>query len=318
MENCLFTKLKSVVNNDNLDKFEAFKLWFKHPTTTTGFTTLQVTGVTKAVIVEGDSYFCDANGDSLGKTVTAGNGIDTEWYFFRVSNAVDCTIELYSKYIINGSISQTQTSTNFKFLVDYKYYPYLGEKNNSTLLYLMLLPDLSKINSIINTISVSKRLRLQLDARELSYDSEILNIADVIDNIDVSNRDRIKQLYVTSKDIVGSISQLSYFPSLTHIILNNAQFLEAGSLKNIGSLTELTSIGLYTQTLVGGSLEEFVQAQIAAGRTTGEISMPYIQLTKVTWKGSQITGDTTKPKVSWTASAITYYADGTTPDTVNL
>jgi hypothetical protein len=40
-------------------------------------------------------------------------------------------------------------------------------------------------------------------------------------------------------------------------------------------------------------------------------------MSKVTWKGSRITGTAEKPKVSWTANTITYYPDGTTPDTIN-
>lgn len=321
MENCLVTKLKSVVNNDNLDKIGVFKLWFKHPTTTTGFSGVYMPGIEKAVIVEGESNFCDANGNSLGNTVTRGNGIDSQYMFFRVSNAANCTIECYSRYNITGRVDQTATNTNWKFLADYDYMNYLNESSNQETTRIPLIQDsYSKLDSVLDTIT--KSVYLYYDSARI-YDTNLnfrLNIANNLKNTNIA---KIRTIDIKNTSILGQISILADFTELRSILLNSAQFNIDAELKSISNLIYLTNLQLGSQSQVNGSLEEFVQGQrtnriAATGETTGEIALPYIQLTKVTWKGSQITGNTNKAKVSWTADSITYYADGTTPDTVNL
>ena len=102
----------------------------------------------------------------------------------------------------------------------------------------------------------------------------------------------------------GSLADLPTYPSLTYIDLDKYRLI-TGELKALGGFVALTTLRLGDLTRVGGSVEDFVNAQRAAGRTTcSGITCPYIGTTGITFNGSSI-AVASNTVISWTATTIT-------------
>lgn len=108
--------------------------------------------------------------------------------------------------------------------------------------------------------------------------------------------------------ITGDIYCLSNIKSLKTIKIfggdiNNKTI--KGDIKDLGNLTNLTSMNFSGCKGVGGKIEQFVKAQIAAGRTTNSdgIAIPHISTSSITYFGTQTSVNT---KVTWDATTITF------------
>lgn len=103
----------------------------------------------------------------------------------------------------------------------------------------------------------------------------------------------------------GDISSLSNIKSLT--ALNVTKSLIKGNIAVLGALTSLNELSI-ADTNISGSIESFVNAQIAAGRTSATVSFPYARVCKyITYMGSPLNGNSylqpasDSNKLSWTS-----------------
>lgn len=134
--------------------------------------------------------------------------------------------------------------------------------------------------------------------------------------------------------LYGSINDLSQFKSLVNLIINggglsymtgninclaNIKSLVKiklfggdinnttikGNIKDLGGLTNLTVLNVSGCKGVGGSVEKFVKAQIAAGRITNSVgvNIPHISTTSITYFGTQTSASAA---VTWDSNTITF------------
>lgn len=108
------------------------------------------------------------------------------------------------------------------------------------------------------------------------------------------------------------ISEFKQWPELDTLLISLSKtgqlYKVVGNISELGSLTKLTLINL-DGSYLEGSIEGFVAAQRANGRTSADnVNMSYYA-GHVTFQGKQITGSTNKV-LSWTPTSITF--DGVT------
>lgn len=101
--------------------------------------------------------------------------------------------------------------------------------------------------------------------------------------------------------IEGKLSTLANsIPNISTLYVNQSSI--RGDISELGALVKITKIDV-SNTNVTGSLESFVKAQRAAGRTTcADIQFQNTQ-TNLTFNGSNITNN---GNLSWTSNSITY------------
>lgn len=108
----------------------------------------------------------------------------------------------------------------------------------------------------------------------------------------------------SSYDLFGELSDLAKFTSLSTLNIGKNEEI-TGELSDIGGLTSLTSLSLGDISGIGGTVEAFVAAQRAAGRTTcAGITAAYIGTTSVTFNGASI-ASASNTSISWDATTIT-------------
>ena len=118
--------------------------------------------------------------------------------------------------------------------------------------------------------------------------------------------------------ISGNISVLSSLNNLTRLVIFDERTSSniVGTLSSVGSLINLTSLAL-CQTAVTGSIEDFVEAQVAAGRTSGTCNFD-IRIQSFTLNNEYITiPGQYALKITYTASTVTLSANGSTLATYN-
>lgn len=154
-----------------------------------------------------------------------------------------------------------------------------------------------------------------VEIKDLKYSEGLVNItgyltgnlSDMSQLINLTRLETPSATYDTTM-LLGNISALSTLVNLTYLAIGKRRGI-TGALKDIGSLTHITDLQI-GDTVISGSIEEFVAAQRLAGRTTcGQLNVPYIGTTAVTFNGGSITA-ASNSVLSWTASTITL--DGTT------
>lgn len=128
-----------------------------------------------------------------------------------------------------------------------------------------------------------------------------LNILEVGNKLNDIDGIEIIDLGQDSNDnhLTGNISSLVK-TGLKNVDLGGNQSV-TGDILSFGNITTLENIAL-RNTLVAGTIESFVAAQRAAGRTTGSVSGNSAGWGNVTFNGSTTNA---KGAVSWTATTIT-------------
>lgn len=139
----------------------------------------------------------------------------------------------------------------------------------------------------------------------LSYYFSKMELSDIVPKAVSYNSSIVAFQFSNSPRIEGNINVFRNINNLQKIDVGNCPLVN-GTIADLKSITTLDNIACaFTQ--VGGTIEEFVAGQRAAGRTTGSVSGNSAGWGLVTFDGA-----TTHAKgvVSWTATTITM--DGVT------
>lgn len=268
MGNCLVTKLKASVNNDNLPIFGKITINVVPllEISDSGQQSIYIEGINFTVEVSGGGYFSEnyadlENPESCLTTWTSPT--DEPWgitfYFANVASTIRITdtitkITVQSINVWNDSI----------FAVDLKTIAYnqsldsLQVWQNSDVSVLKNLPNLNyayfvKCNGDFGFIRNSPLLEVLK-----AYDSPsglmlLSDVSDTVKNLSAQNIGK------------GDLSSLTSNAGMISIELENTDV--TGSITDIGGLTSLDTFNLF-RTSVTGSIEDFVAAQVNAGRTS--------------------------------------------------
>ena len=129
---------------------------------------------------------------------------------------------------------------------------------------------------------------------------QTLNLGSTQVSGDISNIKPLTKLQTLNLDnskVTGSINSFNALTNLTSISISVEQV--TGDIINLGSLVNLTNIGL-GKSNISGTIESFVQAQRAAGRSSAQITGSSVRWGNVTFDGS-----ITKGTLSWTPTTMT-------------
>lgn len=276
MGNCLVTKLKSVVNNDNLDTLGSVKM-FLTPELSSGayVITLNLGTMPHRISIRGNTNTALSVSNPSQGTLVDGHTID---YLGIVSSSAGLRITVQ-----NGNrttIEIDKKSDLNKLVVFSNSFPEI--KNGIT--------DLPSTIELIDLAGYSGSL---FTSDFVGFSSlKLLNFAN------------------SFKSFEGQLSNLGNLSVLESITANSNKNTITGDIKDIGSLTHLTTFKFSGNIGISGSIEEFVAAQRLAGRTTESTGISFgWGLTNVTFNGSTTQTDHSCT-LTWTTDTITY--DGVT------
>ena len=230
--NCLFTKLKGVVNNDSLKIFGAFKISANCASSLK--LKVQSTKAQNVKVLEG---FVSIRGENVSEFTVPANTLYT--IFSDVSRKI---VLLFSDKYSIVSFESPYASLGFD-LEDLKY-----------------SDNLHIVDCAVDSVDV---------------------IGDVssVENLNLIEKFNLDH----SSKVTGNISTFSGLTTLTELKLSGCNRLE-GDIESFGNLTSLISLRL-GETVLGGTLESLVKAQVGNGRTSGSIVMGYLKTTNVTFNG---------------------------------
>lgn len=282
MANCLITKLKGTVNNDRLGKLGEVRLLV--PKTATYFAVKADTEDKVLLTLKGGTF---------------DNGRDT--MYANVSGFSTGSVNLSAEV---GEIIATNKYNITELMCVYPY-------DFSDFRY-------SKINSIefVNNLNegiVNKLVEIGLNIdsfTEFLYPKYITklncsfngfkrNITGELSSLAALTN--LEELSLINTFVTGDISNISNCTKIQILNLSNNDI--TGNIKSLGKMTSLKKVQIYS-TKITGTLEEFVQVQRAAGRTTeSEGFNIYLYDTSVTFNGSV---QPIEHKLTWTENTITY------------
>lgn len=266
MKNCLVTKLKSSVDNNNLPIFDQLKFKVGHTGEALRFymkayasDNCVVTGIPDAGGAVSFSYISDESQTYTNPFTIA----DQMNGFIAVASGADCTITILNKsklrLLSNGSFGVNGIIEGAKDI-------------------LAAIPEEVKILRFERSISTE------------------ITLEDII-----SSCPTFEALYIAkSYYMQGNIAALTQLSSFKNLDAGECRGL-TGDITSLGSMTTLENLALYA-TNVSGTMESFVAAQRASGRTTGTITGSGGNWGQVTFNGSR---DNAKGAVSWTETTIT-------------
>lgn len=264
MGNCLVTRLKGVVQNDNLPIFGKITINVV-PLSEIADGAQQgilIEGTDFTVEVSGGGYFSDNYADletpsSCLTSQTYQNGVLL--YFANVASTIHIT-----DTILGISVQSINVWNDSIFAVDLKTVAHNQSLNslipwqNSDVSVLKNLPNLLlgyfvKCSGDFGFVKNSPNLT---ELRAYDAPSGLMLLSDVPDTVTTLAAPNIGK---------GDLSSLASHAGMTSIELENADV--SGNITDIGGLTSLDTFNLFG-TSVTGSIEGFVAAQINAGRTS--------------------------------------------------
>lgn len=267
MENCYVLKLRSVVDNDNLEKLGAIKI--TAATDSNGYMKCKLNGKNDYHIVKvlntNETVLSAWEGGTKidDHTVRINKVIGTNIPRFAMSAVCDVVMEIEGKYDI-------------------------------TELYISGIKDIkggfNTFPSTLESISLIGN-SLQIDLSSVSRFTGVKELT-LGDN---SN--------TTLTGTLDALKDLTLLESFTCPSSNNSV---SGNISVLGALTNLSKINCFGNRNITGTLESFVAAQRTAGRTTEStgIDMGW-GLYGVTFNGAAI-NRTHVATLTWTADTITY------------
>ena len=305
MGNCLMTKLKASVNNDNLPIFGKIIINVVplSEISNSEQQSILIEGTDFTVEVSGGGYFSEnyADLETPSSCLTSQkyqNGVVL--YFANVASTIRITntittISVHSVYVWNDSI----------FAVDLKTIAYSQSLNtlqvwqNSDVSVLKNLPNLIfayfvKCNGDFGFVRNSPLLET---LKAYYAPSGLMLLSDVSDTVTALAASNIGK---------GDLSSLTSKTGLEIIELENTDV--TGSITDIGGLTSLIGINLFG-TSVTGSIEDFVAAQVNAGRTSfsGEFRC-YSALSFLTFGGNTYPDEAFQTHfLTWDGNKIVIY-----------
>lgn len=160
----------------------------------------------------------------------------------------------------------------------------IGDKYNLTHL---VLPEL-KTDIDVSVFKYSDKLE-ELSGR--NFTGVMNSIVNILPNV--------KKISLSYSSISTDLSDFRNCKNMTDLNIGWLYEKATGNISSLGSLTNLNNVN-FCNTLIYGTLESFVQGQIAAGRATGTITFTWIGATNITYQGNPI-ANKEKTKVSWTS-----------------
>ena len=307
MGNCLVTRLKGVVQNDNLPIFGKITINVVplSEISDSAQQSIYIEGTDFTVEVSGGGYFSENYADletpsSCLTSQTYQNGVTL--YFANVASTIHITDTVF-----NIGVQSINVWNDSIFAVDLKTIAYSQSLNtlqlwqNSDVSVLKNLPNLIyacfiKCNGDFGFVRNSPLLET-LNA----YDSPsgLILLSDVSDTVTGISAQNIGK---------GDLSSLTSKTGLVSIDLENTDV--TGSITDIGGLTSLDTFNLF-RTSVTGSIEDFVAAQVNAGRTSfsGEFRC-YSALSFLTFGGNTYPDEAFQPHfLTWDGNKIVIYTD---------
>ena len=270
--NCLVTKLKSTVDNSNLEILGAVDLVVL-PQSSNGFVSMQTATDTTADVEVFDNTI---------ESVTSGN-VKKDDTHCQVGSASMGGFKLYAK-------KATRVRVFNKYVLKK-----LGAGTNS-------------VNDVIGGYSRLKNCNINDIYITLSEDLDVsaftgLNL-DSLTSFMLAGEDTSYTVQLTGDIkpfIDGAVNMTSF--GLTN--LNTTGMKKYNIADLFGNKTKITTLRITSNAFLTGTVEAFVAAQRAAGRTTNTegIAISSNLGTYVTFNGSYIPSGT--GNVSWTASTIT-------------
>ena len=305
MNNCLVTKLKGTVDNQNLDVMGSFMVYFE--ASSSNDRTLQITGATKAEIIDsdGDVYFTNlAHTENYGSVVTQELGIqhtnfeNLRYDFCVVEPGGACTVRVYGKYDL-------RTFANNHEFTKVENISYFGA-NNPNPLRLGLTVDNSSPVDFGNIYKGVNPELLQIEGSSIAGKYNTFKILPYIETHNV-----IYFFYTNLRLTTEDVNVLVQHPiEKMHII----RVVCPSNFKNFmygkTTIIEMETDFVFDDSTVFGSIENFVAGQRTSGRTSGNLSWKYAHSLLATFNGTDVRVTTDYIELSWTPTTITW--DGVT------
>lgn len=294
MENCLVTKLKSVVNNNNLRYFDAVKIIFR----------CDLPSAPNYMALPGaGGYLADSN----------------------YIGGVGVVIKPLSNCHVINSLTSGLVEVDGQYVCEETSYNIAISPINPRIPAEFLLVGLAKIDKMFNQTARSYR---QIDKLYVQTTKYISNLTDVTElstystNDENNSIDYIKDLninksvvtsiwwtavdgarpkkidlsifreypncktitpFTNSTIVEGNLSDLQHVTSLTQLPLNSKNVV--GNIEDLGRMVNLTALGIYG-TPIKGTIESLVSGLVSNGKKTGSLDLNPNNI--ITFKGNTL------------------------------
>lgn len=308
--NCLVKKYKKAVSNSNLEKLGVLKLYIKKQTSIDNPGQQQKLTIRcnadVSIKAYGNGYFATSVenlvNDPLTSITVQGTGSSFALYFAND----DYTVEISNKYALTYFYNETGMLRTNIIGINVEELSYV---NALTTLRIPKSNSFGDIKGLVNkeyitNVTIKGNTEIYGDIANFGTLSrcKILDTGDtaIEGNISsLSGMTSIEELLLTGSKIVGNIDSLSSLIHLKNISLATTNV--EGNFSELGMLTELNTINFTNLMGMTGSVEDFVAAQVANGRTTCAGIAINKNLGNVTFNGNVLTGSNDKT-LSWTSA----------------
>lgn len=307
MGNCLITKLKSVVNNDNLEKVGIGKLVFNVSEANSEIVHL--------LISNGIDVYFDKDVKVDETVISAGTRIPSKVDTTHISSTDAGTYTMtFTKYTMTylwcsvESINTDINNISYSNLNALRLQPVNSLENFNLLntitsLVELYVPNMNYAGNISNALKSLQNLNAISIPAPSAYTSLTGDIAVLQDKLNLRDINFRNQTGITGnisvlKDILPNISALDI---INTGITGDFKYLALlpSTIQNYNFAKALQSTG------IAGSIEDFVAVKRGHGETTGSMSFAYLGLNNITFQGVQISNPEYS-SLSWTASTITF------------
>lgn len=246
MGNCLVTKLKAVVDNDNLVPLGALKFLVVSQGSPSQITQL-------FAILGGEVQVPESYPMTDSTHIANGN------YSIIVDDKYDVTsIKCGDSAALVGGIDTLKSVTSLTYLA------YMNDTENAAL-------KARKFGDIASLANLTGLTRIQMPHTSVSGDIASLSVLTSLTYINLGNT-----------LVKGDIANLASLTALTSISLSVTKV--SGNIAALAVLTLCNTFSI-SATNIGGSIEEFVSASIESGKNTGSIIL-YTTRTNITFGGN--------------------------------
>lgn len=285
MGKCLVTKLKETVNNDSLVKI--------------GEARFLISSNANYIIVAADT----ANKVQLTLKGGTFDGGSNQAYASTSTSAT-------KKPVSDGGVIEMTADNKYNitylsdvFPVDFGQLAYSRITNISHINTRVNEEFVNRLNAEGVTIDGAASFVYPELVKRFSLDFSGVKIAAIGGNLaSLSKFTGITELTLRTTKVYGDIDSLKNLTELNTLSLSNSADI-LGDIKSLGKCTKLTNLSV-AGTGVSGTLEDFVKAQRAAGRTAESTGITvYAANTNVTFNGIK---QPSQLNLTWTANTITF------------
>lgn len=316
MGNCLVTKLKGVVDNDNLEKLNAIVvhcLPVESPSMTT--MVMKVSGATSAKIISGDAlaHFTDENGVANYGTEVINGQTGMSGGIFFVSNH-DCKVAIEGKYnftMVSFDGGGTGAS-NHELVSGFNYIGVNGQGLTGMSMMYAPASDTIDTSSFFGTSKI-KNLSYTSKGSYKEFSLPLLTYPDVVERIDIQH---VRLVDVSSLKACKNAVYINF-----GVFTGNLPFSSVEDFAGFNNLARILITTMESFPFAGQSLERLVQ--VLRSGEGGRQSFDNLQMEYFSWLGLSFDGveyanrtENYTATVSWTATTITFTYNGVTK-TVN-